>query len=84
MSEWDDEIARAMADGWHSGDCTQHHPWAVDSRDIAIALRKAKADGMRELADVLRINEQFGGAVSMGQIIKSAHENADKIERGEL
>jgi methionine synthase II (cobalamin-independent) len=77
MNDWADEIANKIVDfGWDSEEL---------ATDIAKALRKAKADGMREAAEyaqtsglALNAGDQCGAAADYCDELRTL---ADKIEK---
>jgi hypothetical protein len=72
-NDWANEIARDLTDNW-----TYSH--GVDSSKIAAALRKAKADGMREAA------KRMDGMLSLVYFtdeLSKLYSLADKIERND-
>lgn len=80
--DWAEEIAYAL----HMTGCHYDYSEKQYVTDIATALRKAKADGMREAAKV--IEEMQTNNVGMVHPIaiaeaKALHAAADKIEKGE-
>ena len=54
MTDWADEIAKGICDGFEGVSSTGGTETFSDPNPIAAALRKAKADGMVEAADLIR------------------------------
>jgi uncharacterized pyridoxal phosphate-containing UPF0001 family protein len=80
INDWAIEIARDLTDNW-----TYSH--SVDSSRISAALRKAKADGMREAAESCielgRFYPESEARQALLRIGLDFKAVADKIERGE-
>ena len=76
MTDWaDDEGKRVAQDGWLDSKPLHEH--------IAAALRKAKADGMREAADVAR-DVRFSvrqGKNAQAHIEKLLRDRASRVEQ---
>ena len=78
MMDWADEIERSIAESYSS---LGEYLAGYDDGKIAAALRKAKADGMREAADLTL--QGFG---HRGTLFEAAHQiriRANQIEKGE-